>query len=214
MHQLELLSTWTQHNVEAGLFYLLAIMSIPLAFGVIFDRVIIRSGFMLIGVFGAISGMFLILQAQFLALAQVMIYAVGITLVVVIALMLTNPRLEADSSPAVPNQKLGGFLVAAFLFFTIYLALRSESWPLSNGVVSTDNVQTIGLALVTSYSLPFEFASVLLLAALMGAILLAKVGSAGPTTTADKPDKPTVVTTRQPERQKNLAGEWVDVTRG
>jgi NAD(P)H-quinone oxidoreductase subunit 6 len=214
MHQLELLSTWTQHNVETSLFYLLAILSIPLAFGVIFDRVIIRGGFMLIGVFGTISGMFLILQAQFLALAQIMIYAVGITLVVVIALMLTNPRLEADSSPAVPNQKLGGFLVAAFLFFTIYLALRSESWPLSNGMVSTDNVQTIGLALVTSYSLPFEFASVLLLAALMGAILLAKVNSAGPTVTVDQPDKPTVVTTRQPERQKNLAGEWVDVTRG
>ncbi len=214
MHQLELLSTWTQHNVETSLFYLLAVLSIPLAFGVIFDRAIIRSGFMLIGVFGTISGMFLILQAQFLALAQVMIYAVGITLVVVIALMLTNPRLEADSSPAVPDQKLGGFLVAAFLFFTIYLALRSESWPLSNGMVSTDNVQTIGLALVTSYSLPFEFASVLLLAALMGAILLAKVDSAGTTIAFDKPDKPTVVTTRQPEREKNLAGEWVDVTRG
>src|SRR5580692_8530873 len=131
MHQLELLSTWTQHNIEPTLFYLLAIMSIPLAFGVIFDRAIIRSGFMLIGVFGAISGMFLILQAQFLALAQVMIYAVGISLVVVIALMLTNPRLESESSPAVPDQKLGGFLVAVFLFFTIYLALRSESWPLS-----------------------------------------------------------------------------------
>jgi NAD(P)H-quinone oxidoreductase subunit 6 len=214
MHQLELLSTWTQHNVETSLFYLFAILSMPLAFGVIFDRAIIRSGFMLIGVFGAISGMFLILQAQFLALAQVMIYAVGITLVVVIALMLTNPKLESETSPAVPDQKLGGFLVAAFLFFTIYLALRSESWPLSNGTVSTDNVQTIGLALVTSYSLPFEFSSVLLLAALMGAILLAKVEPVKPTVVTEDPHKSTVVKTKKPERRKNQAGEWLDVSGG
>src|SRR5262250_8779 len=86
---------WAETHVETWVFYMLGILAIPLAYGVVFDRVIIRSGFLLIGVFGIISGLFLLLQAQFLALAQLMIYAVGITLVVVIALMLTNPRLEA-----------------------------------------------------------------------------------------------------------------------
>jgi NADH:ubiquinone oxidoreductase subunit 6 (subunit J) len=205
MNQLELLSAWTQNNVETSLFYLFAILSIPLAFGVIFDRAIIRSGFMLIGVFGTISGMFLVLQAQFLALAQVMIYAVGITLVVVIALMLTNPKLESEESASIPNQKLGGFLVAAFLFFTIYLALRSESWPISSGAVSADNVQTIGLALVTSYSLPFEFASVLLLAALMGAILLAKVEPAAPALEKEPGEQGDTRQVRL-EREKTKAG--------
>jgi NAD(P)H-quinone oxidoreductase subunit 6 len=173
MEQLDLLRAWSSVHLEEILFYVLAVMSIPFALGVLFDRAIIRSGFMLIGVFGAICGLFLVLQAQFLALAQLMIYAVGITLVVVIALMLTNPRLEKDASPGVIQQQLGGFLVAGALFFLIYCALRSETWPLINEPISPD-VQTIGLALTTTYALPFEFASVLLLAALVGAIMLAK----------------------------------------
>jgi len=175
MEQFDILTRWAQGNVEVYLFYALAATAIPMALGVLFDRVIIRSGFMLIGVFGAISGLFLLLQAQFLAMAQIMIYAVGITLLVVIALMLTNPRLEKERTTlALSEQQLSGFLVAGFLFLTIYLALRSESWPVSVESPSPDNLQTIGLALTTTYSLPFEFSSVLLLAALMGAVLLAK----------------------------------------
>src|ERR1700679_813426 len=92
-------------SVESWLFYVLSTLAICLAIGVIADRVIIRSGFLLIGVFGTISGIFLLLQAQFLALAQVMIYAVGITLVVVIALMLTNPRLAAEAPSLLVDDK-------------------------------------------------------------------------------------------------------------
>lgn len=173
MEHLEILQAWMPGKLEDFLFYALGIMAIPMALGVLFDRAIIRSGFLLIGVFGSICGLFLILQAQFLALAQLMIYAVGITLVVVIALMLTNPRLEKDVVPGAPHQQLRSFLVAGGLFFMIYCALRSESWPLSSEAVSPDT-QTIGMALTTTYALPFEFASVLLLAALVGAIMLAK----------------------------------------
>ncbi len=108
MEQFDLLSNLAQGHLEGIVFYALAIIVIPCALGVIFDRVVIRSGFALIGVFGSICGLFLLLQAQFLALAQLMIYAVGITLVVVIALMLTNPRLEKDSSPVIPKERLGG----------------------------------------------------------------------------------------------------------
>jgi len=168
-----MLQAWMPGKLEDFLFYALAIMAIPMALGVLFDRAIIRSGFMLIGVFGSICGLFLILQAQFLALAQLMIYAVGITLVVVIALMLTNPKLEKDAVPGAPHQQLRSFLVAGALFFMIYCALRSETWPLRTDAMSPD-AQTIGIALTTTYALPFEFASILLLAALVGAIMLAK----------------------------------------
>jgi NADH:ubiquinone oxidoreductase subunit 6 (subunit J) len=175
-------------SVESWLFYILGTLSICLAIGVIADRVIIRCGFLLIGVFGTISGIFLLLQAQFLALAQVMIYAVGITLVVVIALMLTNPRLEAEAPAppvddrAAPLVKLFNSIkrnivlwVSVFSFVTIYAALTGEThWPLSNEMMPADCVKTLGEALTTTYAIPFEFASVLLLAALMGAIMLAK----------------------------------------
>lgn len=161
-------------SIETWMFYALAAIAIPLAYGVILDKAIIRSGFLLIGVFGAISGLFLVLQAQFIAMAQVMIYAVGITLVVVIALMLTNPRMDLDTKPAAGNGKLMGFIVSFVLFAVIYMAIRSEYWPVKAELPSVANVAVIGGALTGQYSLPFEFASVLLLAALMGAVMLAK----------------------------------------
>ncbi len=59
-------------------------------------------------------------------------------------------------------------------FLIIYLAIRSESWPESSLRINPDNVQQIGVALTSTYILPFEFASVLLFAALVGAVLIAK----------------------------------------
>lgn len=174
MNEFANLTSWATTNVEATVFYLLALIAIPLAFGVILDRAIIRSGFILIGVFGAISGMFFLLQAQFLAMAQLMIYAVGITLVVVIALMLTNPRLEKDQSPAVAVHRAPGLFVAVLLFLTIHMASRSEQWAVSSESIQSENIKVLGSSLMTFYSLPFEFASVLLLAALIGAVMLAK----------------------------------------
>ncbi len=173
------LATANSDSLEMILFYALALVAIPFAFGVIFDRAVIRSGFLLIGVFGAVSGLFLLLQAQFLAMAQIMIYAVGITLVVVIALMLTNPKSEAGSVGTSHNGNLVGFCVAFVLFATIHMATRSEYWPVKSELPPADNVAIIGNALTGMYSIPFEFASVLLLAALMGAIMLAKNEPAG-----------------------------------
>jgi NADH:ubiquinone oxidoreductase subunit 6 (subunit J) len=108
-------------------------------------------------------------------MAQIMIYAVGITLTVVIALMLTNPKLEQEKSIAVPANQYLGFITAFVLFITVYLSLLSESFPVIAEKVAPQAVlMQIGIALTTNYSLPFEFASVLLLAALIGAIVLAK----------------------------------------
>jgi NAD(P)H-quinone oxidoreductase subunit 6 len=172
-----LLQEWSAHHIEGALFYLMAFLAIPLAYGVLFDPRIIRCGFLLIGVFGAISGIFFLLQAPFLALAQLMIYAVGITLVVVIALMLTNPRLEFDVSPFVVEHKLPAILVSIVVFATIYMGLRSETWQATQGAQVLDpenNILQLGIHLLTYYAIPFEFASVLLLIALVGAIMLAK----------------------------------------
>lgn len=173
--------------VETWLFYLLATLAVCLTVGVLTDRVVIRSGFTLIGTFGTISGIFLLLSAQFLALAQIMIYAVGITLMVVIALMLTNPRLESEAQAESETEKLpplAAFIaswkgnlnlwVAIISFVTIYSALLGQRWPVADQNVTANVVQALGAALVTDYAIPFEFSSILLLAALMGAIMLAK----------------------------------------
>lgn len=165
--------------IEPLLFYSIAFITLPLAYGVLLDRNIIRSGFVLIGVFGGIAGLFLLLQAQFIALAQLMIYAVGITLVVVIALMLTNPQLEYEKSSDLPQQKGPAFLTCGLVFAVLYMSILSEAWPLQNAVPSIqDNINVLGLGLLKDYALPFEFASILLLAALIGAVMLAKADRA------------------------------------
>jgi NADH:ubiquinone oxidoreductase subunit 6 (subunit J) len=162
-------------NIDTFLFYATAFLMLPLAYGVLIDRNVIRAGFLLIGVFGGISMLFLLLQAQFLAMAQMMIYAVGITLVVVIALMLTNPHLEYERSIDVPQQKVPAFLTCGLVFMVLYMAILSEAWPKVNEFPNTaDNLKILGNSLLTQYALPFEFASVLLLVALVGAVMLAK----------------------------------------
>lgn len=164
-------------NLPTLLFYLAAFVTVPFAFGVLFDRNIIRAGFLLIAVFGGISAFFLLLQAQFLAMAQMMIYAVGITLVVVIALMLTNPRMEDERLHEPSPQRIPALFTSIILFITLYLAIRSEPWTgqmtQSTPITNTD-MGIIGIKLIRDYSLPFEFASILLLVALIGAVMLAK----------------------------------------
>ncbi len=171
---IQALMTANADSFEAACVYIIAAIALPFAYGVIFDTKIIRSGFLLIGVFGGISGLFLLLQAQFLAMAQIMIYAVGITLVVVIALMLTNPKSEHEDSTAIPAHRYPAFVVSLFVFMTIYMSLFGESFPLTTEKAAAPNLVLIGTALCTTYSLPFEFASILLLAAVVGAIMLAK----------------------------------------
>ena len=169
------LITQMTSNIGVFLFYGAAFIMLPLAYGVLIDRNIIRAGFLLIGVFGGISLLFLLLQAQFLAMAQMMIYAVGITLVVVIALMLTNPRLEYERTIDLQTQRIPAFLTCGLVFMVLYMAILSEAWPRVNETPNTvDNLKILGNSLLTQYALPFEFASILLLVALIGSVMLAK----------------------------------------
>ena len=166
--------------MEQWLFYIAAFVTFPLAYGVLLDRNIIRAGFLLIGVFGGISAIFLLLQAQFIAMAQLMIYAVGITLVVVIALMLTNPNLEYEKSTDLPEQKIPAFFTCALVFAVLYMCILSEAWPIEPTAVpdTVNNITILGTGLLRDYALPFEFASILLLVALIGAVMLAKADRA------------------------------------
>ncbi len=180
----------TTDNANALLFYIAAFVTLPLAYGVLLDKNIIRAGFLLIGVFGGISLLFLLLQAQFLAMAQMMIYAVGITLVVVIALMLTNPTLQEEKTIDLPQQTGPAFLTCGLVFMVLYMAVLSEAWPKAEGMPNTaNNVKILGNAILTQYALPFEFASILLLVALIGAVMLAKADHFTPSPTISLDDE-------------------------
>ncbi|OGI20799.1 MAG: hypothetical protein A3B68_09700 [Candidatus Melainabacteria bacterium RIFCSPHIGHO2_02_FULL_34_12] len=156
-------------------FFVLSVIALAGALGVILEANIIRAGFSLVICFGAISGTYFALSAPFIGASQILIYAVGITLVIVFALMLTSlkhglPKIEGEA-----GKNILSALIAIGIFITFSITLTgANKWQINDLLPCPKNTEVIGLKLLGSYALPFELISVLLLVALIGAIVIAK----------------------------------------
>ena len=134
--------------------------------------------------FAGVAGFFFLLQADFLAAVQLLIYAGAVMTVVVFAIMLSEMREigEGDGrstlAGALRSPLLGWMpLAVAVLLFAVLLIAYwrgAPRWPTSPLSPATHSAQYVGHILFTVYALPFEAASVLLLAALVGAIILTR----------------------------------------
>ena len=155
-------------------FFLLSTIAILGALGVIFERNIIRAGFSLVICFSAVAGTYFALRAPFVGASQVLIYAVGITLIIVFALMLTNVKDEMPKLKGEASKNVLSGIIAGSIFFTFAHALTGNKWSEIDGLSCPRNTEVIGLKLLGSYALPFELISVLLLVALIGAVVIAK----------------------------------------
>jgi len=121
----------------------------------------------------ATAGIFLLLQAEFLAAAQVLLYAGGVVTIVVFAIMLTE-RLAGQTIRQM-NRGLGwGALTAAAVFATIAWAVFNAALPGEPPRGAGPTTAGLGRALLTVWMLPFEVLGVLLVAALLGAVYLAR----------------------------------------
>ena len=134
---------------------------------------IVRSGFALLGTFGGIAGLYAFLGADFLMGAQLLIYVGGILVLILFAVLLTQRIQHLD----VTNKSVGlpaGLTIAAIIAGGVSLVALKTPWP--TGPVRTPNPTTarIGDAFLTDYLLPFELASIVLLVALIGAIVIAR----------------------------------------
>jgi NADH-quinone oxidoreductase subunit J len=127
----------------------------------------------LVFTFLAIAGIYVLLSAEFVAVVQVLIYSGAITIIMLFGIMLTKHKEEAQEKVGRLRLTLILMGMAAF-FFTMYFALND----LQLGDQATDlhinNTEQIGIKLYSEYVIPFELASVVLLVALIGAIILAK----------------------------------------
>jgi NADH-quinone oxidoreductase subunit J len=136
----------------------------------------IISALFLILNFAALSGLYLLLHAQFIAVAQVIIYAGAIMVLFLFVIMLLRP--EHEKLLAInPKLKILAF-VLAFLVFTqlmyvIFMSGTSSSGD-QNASIKAGTIETIGMELFSKYILPVEAAGFLLLAATIGALVLAK----------------------------------------
>lgn len=159
------------------LFFIFATTAVIAALLVIFSRNTIHSALFLVITLFSVAGIFLLLEAYFLAAVQIIVYAGAIMVLFLFVIMLLN--LEKDTkffTFSNPRILLVSFFTIVFLGFIFTLIMGSVKLldfgaEYYSGLGSVEN---IGLTLFTTYLLPFEITSLLLLVALVGAVLLSK----------------------------------------
>ena len=149
-------------------FWALAVLTVGSALGAAAVRDLVRSVVCLVATFVGVAGFFVLLSADFLAVAQVLIYAGAISVLMVFAIMLT-PRAERNNAETF--FRWPALAIALSLLGTIAAVALTTDWA-TTGQGFEETASVIGNALLSTYVLPFEIASVLLLAAMVGAILL------------------------------------------
>jgi NAD(P)H-quinone oxidoreductase subunit 6 len=162
-------------GVQLVSFLVLAAMMIGAALGVVLLNNIVYSAFLLALVFISISGLYILLNAGFVAAAQILIYVGAVNVLILFGIMLVNKR---QNFTPVKNAWIGQAATAAVcvgLFALLSTMILATPWAVSSAIPVGDGaIVEIGKHFFTDYLLPFELASVLLLMALIGAIVLAR----------------------------------------
>lgn len=162
-------------GVQIVSFGVLALMMISTALGVVLFSNIVYSAFLLGGVFISIAGLYILLNADFVAAAQILIYVGAVNVLILFAIMLVNKR--QDFAP-ISNRWLrqGATALVCFgLFALLGTMVLATSWSSPTSLPSGESsIVIIGQHFFTDFLLPFELASVLLLMAMVGAIVLAR----------------------------------------
>jgi len=173
----------TDVGVTLG-FWSLGALTVGAALGILLTNNLLHAVLFLILSFVALAGLFLTLTADFVAVAQVLIYAGAVGVLVIFAVMLTprSARTNADTVYVGPAFVVAG-LVATVMGFVAF----KTPWNVVDKPGFDSTVGAIGSALVDRWALPFEIASVLLIAAMIGAIVLVRASEPEQPLLADQP---------------------------
>ncbi len=152
-------------------FYAFALLTVLSGFFVAFSRNIVHAGFALLFTLFGVAGLYAMLGADFLAVAQVVVYIGGILVLVLFTVMMTRITqtragrrgLDAGVAPGI---------FALLLFALLYKAITGTAWRLAAPAPAAPTTAPLGALFLTEYLLAFEFASLLLLAAMIGAALV------------------------------------------
>ena len=156
-------------------FFIFAIMAIAAAWGVVTSKNIVHSALYLALSFAGVAVLYILLNADFLAAVQLLIYMGAVCIMVVFAVMLTLRGDVSESNPE--NRHWGWGALVAFLVFIIIalVTLTNADWRiLPTPWTSGGSAEDMSLLLLTKFMIPFEAVAVLLTVALVGAVILAK----------------------------------------
>jgi NAD(P)H-quinone oxidoreductase subunit 6 len=194
---------------------ILAAMMLVTALGVVLLTNIVYSAFLLGGVFISISGLYILLNADFVAAAQILIYVGAINVLILFAIMLVNKREDFTSIPKRWIRTASTALVCVGLFLLLGTMVLVTPWsidPTSPAVVE-NTIVTIGKHFFSDYLLPFELASVLLLMAMIGAIVLARRDFIPEITMTDDMQTTSLTLPERPRELAAIGSEGSDKTK-
>jgi NADH-quinone oxidoreductase subunit J len=156
-------------------FYVFALITLVSACVVVFSKNIIYAAFSLLFTFFGVAAIYVLLHADFLAVTQVLIYVGGIMVLLLFGVMLTNNVISVDMKTGT-IQTIPALVIVAVVAGTLaglsYATWKGAGIPAPGGPQTT--TATLGKMLMTSYVIPFEIASVVLLVALIGAAMTAR----------------------------------------
>lgn len=183
------------HGWEAALFYVLAIMTLFMAVFVVTARLAVHSALFLISTLVNVALLFILLRAEFVAGVQILVYVGGVMVLFLFVIMLVQTRAEEEARVKLyTGQTWPAVIVALLLAVSFYFAMNpaqaafrpAEGSPATTLAESTErasagagsniskDTQEVGEQLYRQAALPFEVASLLLLVAMVGAVLLAR----------------------------------------
>ena len=160
-------------------FWLMSLVMLISAIMVVSLKNVFHCALFLILCLFSVAGLFILLEAEFLAAAQVLIYVGAVAILMIFAIMLSSNLADKKIRQKSYNALSVAFATIIFAIGTIALLVITktelhELWDNYRGTLPPDNIALLGKYLMTEYMLPFEVISVLLLAAMIGAIVLAR----------------------------------------
>lgn len=161
--------------MQQVMFIVISAVTLISAALVVTTRSLFRAALWLVLTFFGIAGLFILLHAEFLAIAQVLIYVGAISTLIIFAIMLSRGVMDPNARRF--NDQWG--LVAGFaaVFFVLLTAVLTRApWQITaaDAPSASDAIKLLGRELVSPYTIPFEVASVLLVVAMIGAIIVAR----------------------------------------
>jgi NADH-quinone oxidoreductase subunit J len=155
------------------LFYIIAAFLAISALMVVTLKNIFHSAIFLALTFFMVAGIYILLGAEFLAGVQVLIYVGAITILMIFAIMLTY-QISNKSIRQVNEQRGAAFVIVVLFFVLALWTVIKTNWQLSDARLPDQNILELGRQLLSTYVIPFEVVSIVLLVALIGAIIISR----------------------------------------
>jgi NADH:ubiquinone oxidoreductase subunit 6 (subunit J) len=154
-------------------FFVMAAIALFGAFLAVAMRNLVRAALGLILSFMGVAGLYFILEAEFVGVIQILVYVGAISILILFAIMLTRGLMTSTASSQ-NSQWIGAALISVLMFVVLGGVVMGTNWAVSPIATNVDFIPKLGTELMTTYLLPFEAVSLLLLAALIGAIVIAR----------------------------------------